>query len=249
MTEQGQSLQREIAALRECAAHRFDPVQFRYIESLLQRSEQQPESVAAILEDKTHRALENYRQRYTRALEEGALLLAAIESGFPDAAAHAQELQRRGQLMQLEKLLCQLQHPRATDSAIGALTILLNQQAASHGDDPDSTPLEELLRTQEAELITSLAQAGADSQPAVARKEELKAARRFRNAQVKLNADKLVTQAIDEIPEECGPLNAQRLAARSLAAMRDLSPYYLSRFVTYIDTLFWLEQAEKKSGR
>jgi hypothetical protein len=40
--------------------------------------------------------------------------------------------------------------------------------------------------------------------------------------------------------------DSQRLAARSLAAMRDLSLHYLSRFVTYMDTLFWLEQTEKE---
>jgi len=34
-----------------------------------------------------------------------------------------------------------------------------------------------------------------------------------------------------------------------LTTMRDLSPHYLSRFVSYIDTLFWLEQAEKQTRR
>ena len=64
---------------------------------------------------------------------------------------------------------------------------------------------------------------------------------------VRLNADKVVTQALAEVPEDCGPLNPQRLATRSLETMRDLSPHYLSRFVSYIDTLFWLEQAEKST--
>ena len=37
----------------------------------------------------------------------------------------------------------------------------------------------------------------------------------------------------------------QRLAAGSLQTMNSLSPYYLTRLVSYIDTLFWLEQAER----
>jgi len=57
---------------------------------------------------------------------------------------------------------------------------------------------------------------------------------------------KLETRAVEEILEDSGPLNSQRLAVRSLAAMRDLSPHYLSRFVTYMETLFWLEQADKE---
>ena len=59
----------------------------------------------------------------------------------------------------------------------------------------------------------------------------------------------MVSQALAEVPEAAGPLNPQRLATRSLAAMHDLSPHYLSRFVSYIDTLFWLEQAEKSGKR
>jgi len=34
------------------------------------------------------------------------------------------------------------------------------------------------------------------------------------------------------------------LAIRSLAAMCDISPRYLPRFVAYFNTLFWLERAE-----
>ena len=60
---------------------------------------------------------------------------------------------------------------------------------------------------------------------------------------MKLNADKLVTQSIKHAPENAGPLNPQMLVIHSLATMRDLSPHYMSRFVSYIDTLMWLEQA------
>ena len=117
-------------------------------------------------------------------------------------------------------------------------------------DDPRAAPLEAALRQQELELannISQQAQPGQENLPA--RREELKAARRFHSAMVELNADKVVTQALEEIPDACGPLNPQRLATRSLETMRDLSPHYLSRFVSYIDTLFWLEQAERRTKR
>lgn len=117
-------------------------------------------------------------------------------------------------------------------------------------DDPRAAPLEAALRQQELDLAVNIeqqAQAGESALPA--RREELKAARRFHSAMVELNADKVVTQALAEVPEACGPLNPQRLATRSLETMRDLSPHYLSRFVSYIDTLFWLEQAERSRKR
>ena len=50
-------------------------------------------------------------------------------------------------------------------------------------------------------------------------------------------------------PEDSGPLNPQMLITESLSQLRDLSPGYLSRFVTYFDTLFWLQQANGKEER
>jgi hypothetical protein len=35
------------------------------------------------------------------------------------------------------------------------------------------------------------------------------------------------------------------LAIRSLSTMQDISPAYLNRFISYVDTLFWLEQADR----
>jgi hypothetical protein len=76
--------------------------------------------------------------------------------------------------------------------------------------------------------------------------DELSSIHYFRESLVRRNADKLVTQAIREIPEGAGPLNSQKLIVQSLASMRDLSPHYLNRFVAYIDTLLWLEQTGEK---
>lgn len=74
--------------------------------------------------------------------------------------------------------------------------------------------------------------------------QELKAVRHFREAQQRHHADKLVTNAILDAPESAGPLNPQKLALRSLAIMREVSPAYLTHFVCYVDTLFWLERLD-----
>lgn len=117
-------------------------------------------------------------------------------------------------------------------------------------DDPRAAPLEAALRQQELELADDFArQADPGQSQSPAQREELKAARRFHSAMVQFNADKVVQQALAEVPEDAGPLNPQRLATRSLETMRDLSPHYLSRFVSYIDTLFWLEQADRGGKR
>lgn len=127
---------------------------------------------------------------------------------------------------------------------------LLLANLHSGDDDPRAAPLESALRQQELELADSFAkQANPGHLPATGHREELRAARRFHSAMVQLNADKVVQQAVAEVPEGAGPLNPQRLATRSLETMRDLSPHYLSRFVSYIDTLFWLERAESGTKR
>ena len=137
----------------------------------------------------------------------------------------------------------------AGGNSLSALNRLLDD--LHQGDeDPRAAPLDAALRQQELELADNLArQAAPEQRMAPARREELRAARRFHSAMVELNADKVVNQAIAEVPEGAGPLNPQRLATRSLETMRDLSPHYLSRFVSYIDTLFWLEQADKTTKR
>lgn len=236
--------------MHEDAADCYNPTKFRYIESMVQRACAQGDAVAAILADKAHTALLDYQQSMEETLQQGRALLQEIEVEFPDASPAAQALHQQGRIAQLEKLLARRRHPHDAGNDLTALTAVLNQQAASLEDDPDTTPLEDLLRIQETDVVNALGQeASPNNRLAVPKTQELKSARRFRNAQVKRNADKLVTQAVEEIPEGSGPLNSQRLAARSLAAMRDLSPHYLSRFVTYMDTLFWLEQTDKEKRR
>ena len=75
---------------------------------------------------------------------------------------------------------------------------------------------------------------------------ELKAMRYFRNTWSRLSVDRQVTQAIGQGPENAGPLNSHRLVLRSLALMREISPDYLNRFVSYVDTLLWLDQADRR---
>jgi hypothetical protein len=69
----------------------------------------------------------------------------------------------------------------------------------------------------------------------------------FRKTWSKLYSDRLVARAMKERPENAGPLNSEMLATRSLFIMRQLSPSYLNRFVSYIDTLLWLERTGEEN--
>ncbi|WP_309043602.1 DUF2894 domain-containing protein [Marinobacter sediminicola] len=55
-----------------------------------------------------------------------------------------------------------------------------------------------------------------------------------------------VRSAIEQAPEDAGPMNAHRLVSLALAEMQKLSPEYLNRLVKYTDTLMALERSGRK---
>ncbi len=75
---------------------------------------------------------------------------------------------------------------------------------------------------------------------------ELRSAQAFRDTWSRICAEDEVTQAVEQGPENAGPLNSHRLVLRTLALMRDLSPDYLRRFLSHADTLLWLDQAHSR---
>jgi hypothetical protein len=73
---------------------------------------------------------------------------------------------------------------------------------------------------------------------------ELKSVAIFRDAWSKLSTEQQLTQTLARAPENAGPMNSQHLVLRSLERMRDIAPDYLQGFMSYIDTLIWLDHAD-----
>ena len=76
-------------------------------------------------------------------------------------------------------------------------------------------------------------------------RKELPSVRRFREAWSRIAAEDRVTEAVERGPTNAGPLNSHMLVLRTLARLRDLSPDYLRRFLSQVETLQWLEQASQ----
>ena len=72
---------------------------------------------------------------------------------------------------------------------------------------------------------------------------ELRSLRDFRETWSRIAAVDQVDAAVTRGPENAGPLNSHSLVLRSLALMRSLSPDYLRRFLSQMETLMALEQA------
>jgi hypothetical protein len=118
--------------------------------------------------------------------------------------------------------------PQAATTERGALAALVDH-IAQHAPVMDDSPA----ATGKATPATSSA-----SSPSI----ELKSIRYFKSTWSKLSADRRLTQSLAKVPENAGPLNSHHLVHRSLTLMRDLSPEYLNRFMSYVDALSWVDQ-------
>jgi len=74
------------------------------------------------------------------------------------------------------------------------------------------------------------------------RPSELETLRYLRSTWSRLSANKRLTQSLAKVPDKAGPLNSHHLVHRALASMRDTSPEYFHRFVSYVDGLLALDQ-------
>ena len=120
--------------------------------------------------------------------------------------------------------------------------------------DEDESSLDRQYREQEQVLLASLGVESAALRAAAAEPSDekapfpqLKAAQKLRIAKVRQHQRQRVSRALEAQPESPGPLNPQMLAIKALAQMQTLSPHYLERFVSYLDTLLLLAQSEGES--
>ncbi|MEQ9546842.1 MAG: DUF2894 domain-containing protein [Marinobacter sp.] len=120
-------------------------------------------------------------------------------------------------------------------SPLQVLLDALNQSPETHVQTSPS-PMERLLFGEEA---TPSAVTNTSPRP-------LKAMARVQADQGSQALQDRIRQAIEQTPENAGPMNAHRLVSRAIAAMEKLSPEYLNRFVNYADTLLALERLGRK---
>jgi len=71
---------------------------------------------------------------------------------------------------------------------------------------------------------------------------ELELLEYFRKTWTRLSTNRQLRQSQDQVPVNAGPLNSSHLAHRALSLMRESAPGYLQQFLSYLDTLAWMEQ-------
>ncbi|MEH6570807.1 MAG: DUF2894 domain-containing protein [Halioglobus sp.] len=236
-----------VNSLRENGAHRFDPVRFRFIESMATQAAQQSRPVEKLINDKTLDAIYSYTEDLAVAREHAATLITANAKENPDKALLLQQLFDQCRYREIGRITARRGLPDKV-ALLQGLTAALAQEKANVQSEDAELPFSELIARQEKEALGHLDASSASSTHSASTSGfELKSTKRFRDSRAKARADQVVKRAIEECPEDAGPLNPQRLTIDSLAAMRELSPHYLNRFVEHIDTLLWLETLAKET--
>jgi len=206
-----------IATLRAAGAGQFDPMRLHYLDVLAKRADAHQGGIRHRLDAKLTQALAVFKERFAQAQSDAEKIVAHSVQQYPHAAKDLQRLFTAGDFKGVQRFAASLES-KEQGASLGALVRQLEQLAPEHTD-----------------------ARGADH---AGSRPELKTIRNFRNTWSKLSADKQVTQALEQAPTNAGPINSHMLVLRSLELMRDISPDYLNRFMSYADTLLCLDQGE-----
>ncbi|MGE0013247.1 MAG: DUF2894 domain-containing protein [Azoarcus sp.] len=210
-----------IDALRARGAEGFDPVGWRFIEAMARRVANHRGDTRRILDRRLAEIASAFGERFERASASAQDALIRGKEAFPQDADALQQHADAGDFAGLHRALASLQ---ARD-IVGPLTALLDHIGAQTavGQDRDLAP----------------------ANPAAANAHgELKSMRYFRSTWSTLSVDRQLSHSLAQAPENAGPLNSHFLVLQSLTLMRDIAPEYLTQFMSYVDALLWLEQAD-----
>ena len=230
-----------LEALRVCGMDRFDPVRFRYIDTMAAKTRGQREAVAEVLEKKVFNALADYQRDFERAKQESALIIEQLTEQHPDAVEEVCTLFERCDFKAITRYEHQLQghHPL---TPLSQLTQQIQQSKSDAHESDARFSFDDAMQAQESNALESYAESSKASGKSHSDRAGLTSFRMYRDSWLKQNAEKILQQAINSAPQNAGPLNPEMLTIRSLIALRDLSPEYTHRLISYIDTLLWLEQ-------
>jgi hypothetical protein len=231
---------KQITLMLDRGDNYLDEARFQLIQAIYDRAMKQRKAVALILLAKVQGLLESYKADLLIESEKTSVLSARIKMNFPQSYTEVDRLAKHYNV----KMLVKLEDRLIRASGEGALSILIKLLVEGGGNDGDRESLSfiELLQSQELDVVKTFS---GNKTNAGEKRTELKTTRIFRESQEKFNAEKIVRQAIKEGPDNPGPINPHMLAIRSLSTMQSISPEYLKRFLSYIDTVFWLDQVSE----
>lgn len=210
-----------IDALRARGADRFDPVRLRFIEALARRAAAQRDHARRVVDGRLATAVAEFGARFEHAEGEAAATLGRALAQFPAAGDALRECFATGDFGALQRLHARLEAQQGSTPLAGLLAHIGRYTQDGGGGAPDQT---------------TAAVPGAQG--------ELKSVRYFRRTWSRLNVEQQLSRAFAHAPANAGPLNSHFLVLQSLRQMRSLSVEYVEQYMSYVDALLWLDQAD-----
>ena len=223
------SMQDDITRLSECLntivleeLSNSEYTSYFYIRNLLNRISQKQHNLTSYrLLDKASYALASLQANQEKRLNEAEKLLDYIECHYLDAYDQAKKYFESKAYTKLRMFYLSLKHRAITDvfnqlkNNMHSIEINVHKDAAFNED-----------KQQAQSLI---------------QQDELKSFKEYQTMFEKMSLDRLLARVMQEIPENAGPLNPERLVIRSFKTLQELSPDYLSRLISYYESLLTLQ--------
>lgn len=243
-------LQELFAELKSGYAGNFDPARFAYISGLCQRACQARYQANHVLREKALKSIKHYQADFQAWQKQISKTLAELSKKFPSHAETAQALFERCEYRQIERLNKQLISRAARQQHLAQLSVL-NQQADQRVELANNvvaalTPLDDVLRQQEQTARINAGYTPPVLDDGSGEQLELTSMKYLRESMKYDGIDRVINRALNDCPENPGPHNPQMLAIRALSQMHALSPQYLRRFASYIETILWLDKNHSK---
>jgi len=211
--------------LRDEGGERFDAAGWHYLDTLARRAASHEGSARRLLDAKIAAAATAFAERFAQARSAAAALMESACKTHPQAAEAIQRLHASADFQGLRRL-CATLDAHAQCAPLRALAVQLEPGAAPAQDQANAR---------------SAVNAPATSTPATL---ELKTVRESRATWARLSVDKQLALAMKQAPQNAGPINSHMLVLRALAKMQSISPDYLNRVVSYVDTLLGLDPGD-----
>ena len=129
-------------------------------------------------------------------------------------------------------------------SKLSALTQELLNRDIEIGEQSQEESLTDFLQQQEKAVLNNV---GKSPRRKSGSRKELKSLASFRSSWEKMRGSRVAMEVGNEAPENPGPLNQHMLVITTLTKMQELSPAYFNRFVSYMGSLMWLEEAAQEA--
>ncbi len=216
-----------LASMRDEGGDRSDAAGWHYLETLARRAAAHEGSVRRMLDAKLERAAALFAERFALARAAAAELLATTCKEHPQAAAELRRLFAGGDFQGLRRLRATLEARERCATLTELVAQLEPAPAGATGQPP---------------AHHAAARPTAIASPNL----ELKTVRESRATWARMSVDRQVSLAMKQAPKNAGPINSHMLILRSLEMMQAISPDYMSRMVSYVDTLLSLDPGEKE---